>query len=117
MVFFIISLIVFIVGVILQAKSSYDMTGFSCALFGGIFALIVGLFIFIPNLPAVKEDTRIQLQEQYKAYTSDTSVVLASDIAEYNAKIISGKKYQKNFWIGAFIPNIYDEFELIEVSE
>lgn len=113
---FIIFLIMFIIGIFILFHNDDSLIGFSCAMFGGVATLITGLFM-IPNFPAIKEDTRIHLQEQYKVYTSDTSVVLASDIAEYNAKIISGKKYQKNFWIGAFIPNIYDEFELIEVSE
>lgn len=50
-------------------------------------------------------------------YYKNTGILpenLMWDIAEYNEDVNYGKSIQKNIWVGAFTPNIYDEFELIE---
>ena len=41
---------------------------------------------------------------------------LMASITEWNADVASGKIKQRDFWIGPFIPNIYDGLELIELK-
>lgn len=38
-------------------------------------------------------------------------------IQEYNEKIARCKVKQRDLWVGVFIPNIYDQFELIEIDK
>lgn len=42
---------------------------------------------------------------------------LISSIRIWNEEVRKGKKLQHNFWIGVFVPNIYDEFECIDYNE
>lgn len=40
---------------------------------------------------------------------------LMLDIERWNADLAEKKADQYDFWIGVFVPNIYDEFEFIEL--
>lgn len=39
------------------------------------------------------------------------------EIQEWNVSIASLKKLQRDFWIGIFYPNIYDDIDTIDLSE
>ena len=41
---------------------------------------------------------------------------LIQDIIEWNQDVEFYQKYQKDFWIGPYIPNVYDDFKTIEVK-
>ena len=42
---------------------------------------------------------------------------LIEDIQSWNEDLSYYKQNQRDFWIGIFIPNVYDQFEFIELSE
>lgn len=42
---------------------------------------------------------------------------LYDQIQEWNEDLARGKVMQRNFWVGCFYPNIYDEFEYIDLSD
>lgn len=39
---------------------------------------------------------------------------IIDEVQEWNCDLAFNKENQKDFWIGIYIPNIYDEFEYIE---
>ena len=41
---------------------------------------------------------------------------LANQITSWNEDLAKGKINQKDQWIGIFVPDIYDEFEFIDIS-
>lgn len=39
-----------------------------------------------------------------------------SDVVYWNATISEGKEMQRDFFVGIFIPNIYDDFDIITLN-
>lgn len=53
-------------------------------------------------------------------YDNDNDVgkyQLVSDIRQWNEDLRKYKALQHNFWIGVFIPNVYDQFEFISIYD
>lgn len=58
-------------------------------------------------------------QAEARLYENDNDVGkkdLANQIQEWNEDLARGKALQNDFWVGIFIPDIYDEFEFIPMS-
>lgn len=57
-------------------------------------------------------------QYENEIYCDDNVVYdLLTDICEYNEDLVYYQEIQDDFWIGIFYPNIFDQFELIELDE
>ena len=57
-------------------------------------------------------------QYENEIYCDDNVVYdLLTDIREYNEDLAYYQEIQDDFWIGVFYPNIFDQFELIELDE
>ena len=57
-------------------------------------------------------------QYENEIYCDDNVVYdLLTDIREYNEDLTYYQEIQDDFWIGIFYPNIFDQFELIELDE
>ena len=58
-------------------------------------------------------------QAEARLYENDNDVGkkdLANQIQEWNEDLARGKALQNDFWVGIFIPDIYDELEFIPMS-
>lgn len=61
--------------------------------------------------------TKQKYEIRYETLNNDKdNPFLGEKIVEYNEDIIWNQRYQKDFWIGPFIPNIYDDMKLIETN-
>lgn len=59
-------------------------------------------------------------QLENNLYDNDNDIgkkELYNQITKWNTDLARGKEMQRNFWIGIFYPNIYDNFEFIELVE
>lgn len=71
---------------------------------------------------------KAQIQQRYESltyqlnnnlYDNDNDIgkkELFTEIRNYNESMAYNKEVQDDFWVGIFYPNIYDEFELIDLD-
>lgn len=88
------------------------------------FGLTYSLFALIAvHLPNSREKEFYKYQQRYEVITHalqndlNNVAVLVDDIADYNSDVLSGRKEQDNFWLGAFEYDFYYDLDLIELGE
>ena len=96
------------------------------SLVSGIIAVIMLIIIISSNLGA--QGTKLSNQQTYDSliYKSQTESIrdefgivnkeYIDEVQAWNEDIVKYKNWQRDFWIGIFVPNIYDEFETIDLS-
>ena len=128
-----ISFVVLIVGVIwvVAYHNSDKYNTFSDFMSGiimtlGIFAVVISLTIccmqYVPingevlSMEREYESLIYQYESDlYENYIDNGKRELMVDIQEWNENLAWYKANQRSFWIGPYIPNVYDQFEFIEL--
>ena len=93
----------------------------------GIFGIIASVVVLAINYIGIdgyiaQMNTRYEtLVYQYEndIYDNDNDLgkrELMVDIQNWNEDLSSRREKQRDFWIGIYIPNIYDQFEFIELK-
>lgn len=112
------------IGIALFGDCDAEFWGVLIALIFGITALAMLCVIFAncSTAPGVLASNR----ERYEALVFKAESEEARDefgvlnsgvlyaIQKWNEDLAYNKEMQRNFWVGIFIPNIYDEFERID---
>ena len=91
----------------------------------GMVVLIMGVCIIEAHILAEAKAEQYQMryesllyQYENDVYDGDDDVVgkrdLYTDIEWWNADLAYRKRIQRDFWVGIFHPNIYDQFGFIE---
>lgn len=91
------------------------------AVIGSLIAMGM-MYIGNDGYVAQMNERRESLIYQYEndIYDNDNDLgkrELMVDIQEWNEDLASNKANQRDFWIGIYIPNIYDQFEFIELED
>ena len=90
------------------------------AAFAMTMILIVNNISIRANVPAMRvRYESLVYQYENNLYENENDVgkkELMDQIQEWNEEIANGKTYQRDFWVGIFVPNVYDEFDFIEVE-
>lgn len=64
------------------------------------------------------EDINYQIQNNmYDNGIDNGKIDLMKEIITYNENLASKKNLQYDFWVGIFVPNIYDQFEFINLDD
>ena len=107
---------------------TYDLENLGIAISViGIFGIIVSVVVLAINYIGIdgyiaRMNTRYEtLVYQYEndIYDNDNDLgkrELMVDIQKWNEDLSSRRERQRDFWIGIYIPNIYDQFEYIELK-
>lgn len=118
--------IISIAGLVLVFAFDLDNLGVTISAIG-IFGIIASVVILAINYIGIdgyiaRMNTRYEtLIYQYEndIYDNDNDLgkrELMVDIQNWNEDLSSGREDQRDFWIGIFVPNIYDQFEFIELQ-
>lgn len=98
---------------------------------GGIITVIAGIImvIMLCILPYMYIGVDAQVEKSKEIYNAITYKVesgacrdefgllnkeVIDEIQSWNESIIYNQKIQRNFWVGIFYPNVYDQFETID---
>ena len=107
---------------------TYDLENLGIAISViGIFGIIASVVVLAINYIGIdgyiaRMNTRYEtLVYQYEndIYDNDNDLgkrELMVDIQNWNEDLSSRRERQRDFWIGIYIPNIYDQFEYIELK-
>lgn len=77
---------------------------------GLIFHLFIGIY---EHTDYNKNDLQFQYEQLEK---NKDNPYITENIIEWNKELIFNQKYQKDFWIGPYISNIYDDYKTIEIE-
>ena len=91
----------------------------------GWIAVLVSIIIFAVNYIGIDGDIgaskaryeSLTYQYENELYDNDNDIgkkELISEIQDWNEDLARHKANQDNFWIGIYIPDVFDQFEFIE---
>ena len=91
-----------------------------------LVVLIMSIFVIIANVGVegkiASNEQRYEslvYQVENEVYENDNDLGkydLYNQVREWNEDLAEGKAMQNNFWFGIFYPDIFDEFEFIELK-
>lgn len=121
------------VGIVLMVigDKAYSDAGFltgtiMMVIFGAV-TLVVVAFLICQYAGADAEKAKLEVRYESLSYQWEKDFYgteyeigkaeLVKQIREWNEEMATMKKLQRNIWVGAIIPNIYDEFEFIPLEK
>lgn len=127
---FFVFIALLVVGIVLMNKSNdcfLEGIGFG-AMFIGLCAVLISIAILCGNHINIdgriaKFNTRYDMlvyQYENDIYDNDNDLgkrELIKDIQSWNEDLVNNREKQDDFWIGIFVPNIYDQFEFIQLEK
>ena len=118
--------ILFIAGFLIALIDGWEDFGAGVSAFSifGLFVasiILVGCHVGVNGKTAKLHARYDSLIYQYEndIYDNDNDLgkrELMVDIQNWNEDLSSRRERQRDFWIGIYIPNIYDQFEYIELK-
>ena len=128
-----IFVIALVIGIILFALSENCSFFYSCDSFAIadiyisiIVIAIMGVIIVATHVTANGEKLANEQRYDSLIYKADTESIrdefgivnkeYIDEVQAWNEDVVKYKEWQRDLWIGIFIPNIYDDFETIDLE-
>ena len=96
------------------------------AIIGFIVAIIMLIVIIVENTNVDAYVAENQMRYEMLVYQYENDIYdndndlgkrdLMEDIQKWNEDLAYHRKAQDDFWVGIFYPNVYDQFEFIELK-
>lgn len=126
---FVIFSLIAVLFIILHCTSSVDfeipvmftgLIGFVGVVFSIVF-ICIGHIGIEGKIAAIEtEYDMLVYQLENNVYDNDNDLGkrdLYKDVQEWNIDLARYQRLQDDFWVGIFIPNIYDQFEFIDLED
>ena len=104
----------------------YSVPFLVIASIGWIVAIIMLIVIIVENTNVDAYVAENQMRYEMLVYQYENDIYdndndlgkrdLMEDIQEWNEDLAYHRKAQDDFWVGIFHPNVYDQFEFIELK-
>ena len=128
-----IFVIALVIGIILFALSencsffySWDLFAIVDICISIITVVVMGVIIAATHVTANGEKLANEQRYDSLIYKAETESIrdefgivnkeYIDEVQAWNENVIKYKEWQRDFWIGIFIPNIYDDFETIDLG-
>ena len=124
----VLSIGVFLGLAVYMEKRFGDYSGpfFVIVIIGFIVAIIMLIVIIVENTNVDAYVAENQMRYEMLVYQYENNIYdndndlgkrdLMEDIQEWNEDLAYHRKAQDDFWVGIFHPNVYDQFEFIELK-
>ena len=119
-------LILFIIGFIIVLIDGWEDFGAGISAFSLICLFIAGLFLIGCHVGVNGRTAKLQARYDSLVYQYENNIYdndndlgkreMMDDIQRWNEDLSANQKNQRDFWIGIYIPDIYDQFEFIELK-
>lgn len=124
-----IALLFSIMILLISAEKDWDTMNYIGIFLTVLASVLLAVMIFVMAIMHLGNDGYVaSMRQRYDAlvyqaenhlYDDDIHVSkkeLADQITDWNEDLAKNKTNQKDLWIGIFVPDIYDEFEFIDIS-
>ena len=124
----VVSIVVFLGLAVSMEKRFGDYSGpfFVIVIIGFIVAIIMLIVIIVENTNVDAYVAENQMRYEMLVYQYENDIYdndndlgkrdLMEDIQEWNEDLAYYREAQDDFWVGIFHPNVYDQFEFIELK-
>lgn len=124
----VLSIVVFLGLAVYMEKRFCDYSGpfLVIAIIGFIVAIIMLIAIIVENTNVDAYVAENQMRYEMLVYQYENDIYdndndlgkrdLMEDIQEWNEDLAYYREAQDDFWVGIFHPNVYDQFEFIELK-
>ena len=131
MLVLLITIVILIGSAVIEHNAKYtsnlDMYAFLVKVIAFSILCVELTYFIMANISAIGAQAKLvetQTALEYKIKSSDArdkfgllNKSIIDDVQRYNEYIAYNKALQKDIWIGIFIPNIYDDFYIIDYKK
>lgn len=114
---------------VVTGRSYFDIMSIIFGTLSMIFGIILAIVVILAVVANISTDGFIESSKQrYNSlvyqlennlYDNDNDLgkkELYNQIQYWNEDLAKGKALQNNFWLGAFYPDVYDQFDFIDLE-